>query len=39
MGEVHLFVRREQLPKINPIRFMEFSGFLKHFADLDDTTK
>ncbi|EFN57595.1 hypothetical protein CHLNCDRAFT_21314 [Chlorella variabilis] len=39
VGEVHLFVRREQLPKINPIRFMEFSGFLKHFADLDDTTK
>lgn len=36
---MHLFVRREQLPKINPIRFMEFSGFLKHFADLDDTTK
>ena len=38
-GEVHVFVRREELPKINPIRFMEFVGFLKHFSDLDDATK
>ena len=26
VGEVHVFVRREELPKINPIRFMEFVG-------------
>jgi thioredoxin reductase len=39
VGEVHVFVRREELPKINLIRFMEFSGFLNHFADLDDATK
>lgn len=38
-GEVHVFVRRQELPRINPIRFMEFSGFLKHFSDLDDATK
>ncbi|MCC7371236.1 MAG: NAD(P)/FAD-dependent oxidoreductase [Chloroflexi bacterium] len=36
---VHLFFRRKELPRINPIRWMEFSGFLKHFADLDDATR
>ncbi|KAG2430092.1 hypothetical protein HXX76_010191 [Chlamydomonas incerta] len=39
VGEVHVFVRRPELPRINPIRYMEFSGFLKHFSDLDDATK
>uniref|UniRef100_A0A7S0WQE9 indole-3-pyruvate monooxygenase n=1 Tax=Chlamydomonas leiostraca TaxID=1034604 RepID=A0A7S0WQE9_9CHLO len=38
-GEVHVFVRRESLPRVNPIRFMEQAGFLKHFADLPDATK
>lgn len=26
VGEVHVFVRRQELPRINPIRFMEFAG-------------
>lgn len=26
VGEVHVFVRRPELPRINPIRYMEFSG-------------
>eukprot|EP00775_Hariotina_reticulata_P008627 gene8627-8808_t len=39
VGEVHVFVRRPELPRINPIRFMEFAGFLRHFSDLDDATK
>jgi FAD-dependent urate hydroxylase len=36
---LHLFFRRRELPRVNPIRWMEFSGFLKHFADLDDATR
>ncbi|GLC38216.1 hypothetical protein PLESTB_001086900 [Pleodorina starrii] len=39
VGEVHVFIRRPELPRINPIRHMEFAGFLRHFADLDDATK
>lgn len=34
-----LFFRRAQLPRVNPVRWMEFAGFLKHFADLDDATR
>ncbi len=37
--EVHVFIRRPDLPRINPIRFMENAGFLHHFANLDDATK
>ncbi len=36
---VQLFVRRKQLPTVNPNRWMEFSGFLRHFGDLDDARK
>ncbi|KAL4434219.1 hypothetical protein ABPG75_000660 [Micractinium tetrahymenae] len=38
-GEVHVFVRRAELPRINPIRFMEQAGFMRHFSDLDDASK
>lgn len=38
-GEVHVFVRRAELPRVNPIRKMESAGFMKHFADLDDARK
>ncbi len=34
-----MFVRRSEMPRINPIRFMENAGFLRHFADLDDAEK
>lgn len=33
------FVRRAILPSVNPYRFMEYSGFLRHFADLSDDQK
>jgi cation diffusion facilitator CzcD-associated flavoprotein CzcO len=36
---VQLFVRRKQLPTVNPNRWMEFAGFLRHFGDLDDARK
>jgi cation diffusion facilitator CzcD-associated flavoprotein CzcO len=36
---VDLYCRRKTLPVINPNRWIEFSGFLRHFADLDDATK
>ncbi|GGL60854.1 NAD(P)-binding domain-containing protein [Sporolactobacillus putidus] len=38
-GEVHVFVRREQLPRINPIRQMESSGIIAHFHTLSDADK
>jgi len=36
---VDLFVRRKTLPTVNPYRWMEYSGFLRHFGDLDDKNK
>jgi cation diffusion facilitator CzcD-associated flavoprotein CzcO len=37
--EVHLFYRREDLPNINPYRWAEFVGFLRHHGDLPDHMK
>jgi cation diffusion facilitator CzcD-associated flavoprotein CzcO len=34
-----VFIRKPDLPRVNPIRFMENAGFLGHFASLDDATK
>lgn len=39
VGQVEVFVRRDDLPRTNPIRYMEQVGFLKHFSELDDATK
>ncbi len=39
VGSVDLFVRRPALPRINPIRHMEQSGFIRCFAALDDDAK
>ncbi|WP_407181357.1 FAD/NAD(P)-binding protein [Bradyrhizobium sp. STM 3562] len=36
---VELLVRRRHLPSVNPNRWMEFAGFLRHFGDLDDARK
>jgi FAD-dependent urate hydroxylase len=36
---VDLFCRRSKLPVVNPNRWIEFAGFLRHFGDLDDATK
>jgi len=39
IAEAHVFLRRKEMPRINPIRFMENAGFLRHFCDLDDAEK
>jgi cation diffusion facilitator CzcD-associated flavoprotein CzcO len=36
---VDLYVRRRTLPTVNPNRWMEFAGFLRHYGDLDDARK
>jgi cation diffusion facilitator CzcD-associated flavoprotein CzcO len=38
-AEVHLFFRRKSLVRVNPYRWAEFAGFLKHHADLPDADK
>lgn len=35
-SEVRLFFRRDTLPHVNPYRWAEFVGFLKHLGDLPD---
>ncbi len=35
-AEVALYARRRSLPRANPNRYIEFSGYIRHFADLDD---
>jgi cation diffusion facilitator CzcD-associated flavoprotein CzcO len=37
--EVHLFHRRARLPNVNPYRWAEFAGFLRHLGDLDDALR
>ncbi len=39
VGEVHVFVRRPELPRINPIRQMEVSGMIEHYCALSDDEK
>jgi len=39
VAEAHVFIRRPALPMVNPIRYMEASGFSRHFAGFDDATK
>ena len=38
-ARVDLLARRAALPTVNPYRWMEFAGFLNHFADLPDALK
>jgi cation diffusion facilitator CzcD-associated flavoprotein CzcO len=38
-ASVDLCFRREKLPLVNPHRWIEFVGFLKHFPDLSDETR
>ena len=38
-AEVHLLFRRQKLVNVNPYRWAEFVGFLKHCADLPDADK
>jgi FAD-dependent urate hydroxylase len=39
VAEAHVFVRRKELPRINPIRQMEFSGMIERFHVLADDEK
>ncbi len=39
VGEVHVFMRRAQMPRINPIRFMEKVGLAARYPALSDTEK
>ncbi|MCM3033189.1 MULTISPECIES: NAD(P)/FAD-dependent oxidoreductase [unclassified Niallia] len=38
-GEVHVFVRRKELPRINPIRQMEVSGMIERYPAFSDAEK
>lgn len=38
-GEVHVFIRRNRLPRVNPIRQMEGSGMIERFQALSDADK
>lgn len=35
-AEVHMFVRRDKLQRVQPYRWLTFAGFLRHLGDLDD---
>ncbi|MFB5677397.1 NAD(P)-binding domain-containing protein [Paenibacillus terreus] len=39
VAEAHVFVRRKELPRINPIRQMEVSGMIERFPVLSDADK
>lgn len=39
VAEVHVFVRRPELARVNPIRHMERSGICRHYGQLDDARK
>ncbi|KMS50903.1 monooxygenase [Novosphingobium barchaimii LL02] len=39
VGAAEVFMRRKELPRINPIRFMERVGFTARYPALDDATK
>jgi cation diffusion facilitator CzcD-associated flavoprotein CzcO len=38
-ARVDLLARRESLPRVNPNRWIEFHGFLSHFAELPDALR
>lgn len=39
VGEAHVFIRRQALPRINPIRFLERVGFTGRYPALSDPEK
>ncbi|MDF2937587.1 MAG: oxidoreductase [Paenibacillaceae bacterium] len=39
VAEVHVFVRRDRLPAVNPIRQMEVSGMIERYHTLPDADK
>jgi cation diffusion facilitator CzcD-associated flavoprotein CzcO len=38
-ARVDLYLRRAVLPEVNSLRWMEFEGLFRHFAELDDLTR
>lgn len=38
-AEVNQYMRREKMPVANPLRWMEFVGFVDHYVDWDDDRK
>ncbi len=38
-ASVDICFRRQDLPRANPHRWVEFAGFLKHYPELDDATR
>lgn len=38
-ARVDVLVRRARLPRVNPNRWMEFAGFMRHFGALDDARR
>jgi hypothetical protein len=38
-ASVDLLVRRAEIPRVNPNRWIEFAGLLNHFADLPDALR
>lgn len=39
VATAHVFVRRSEMPRVNPIRHMERSGISRHYSLLDDPHK
>jgi len=39
VAQAHVFIRRPELPRINPIRFMERVGLMPRYPALDDAAK
>lgn len=39
VAEAHVFIRRDDLPRVNPIRFMERVGLMPRFPAFDDALK
>lgn len=39
VGSVDLFMRRAEIPSVNPIRFMEQTGVIPRYPDLEDALK
>ena len=39
VAEAHVFVRRKEMPRINPIRQMEISGIIERYHSLSDADK
>ncbi|MET1030057.1 FAD/NAD(P)-binding protein [Domibacillus tundrae] len=39
VAEAHIFIRRNEMPRVNPIRQMEVSGMIERFPSLSDADK